>query len=423
MIGPVRRLVASACLLGLVGSAASAAADKTYRVTIDSSPGGAELRIDDRDAAPVGTTPWTGSLAEGSHMVIVSLADHHELVDEVVVTASKKLQRFKLTLQPIEYGEVDVVSGPPGSKGATVLVDGEPRGEVPVTLRLEVGPHQLEIKREGFRRFERWIEVASGDATEVVAALESTVKDRPPVVHQPAPPRTDPLLVAAAGLEVGWRRFRYTDPMTASARPFDADAVPLLRVDVEVRPLASRGDALGRGLGVAVAAALGFPPAAAAPSGGAIETSWSELAAELRYRHRVGEGIDAGVAGGFARTAFGFSNAGALAGEVPDADYRSLRLAGSLRVQRGRLWFAAEAAYLASLSLGPLADRFRGASAHGLAGSVAAGYRIAARVDATVGGGLRQWSWTLDSQAGDPVVASGSTDRFFGAVAGLSYFY
>jgi hypothetical protein len=137
----VRRTVAAcACALAVGGAASTAAAQKAYKVSLASTPAGAEIRVDERAGEPIGVTPWTGTLPEGNHMVILTLAGHHELVEELVVAAQKKLQKFSFTLQGITYGNVQVVVGPAASEGAEILVDGEAKGQVPSVLHLEVGP-------------------------------------------------------------------------------------------------------------------------------------------------------------------------------------------------------------------------------------------------------------------------------------------
>ncbi len=415
-----RLLAASSCALALAGQASAAAADKGYKVAITSTPAGAELRVGDRTSDPLGKTPWVGSLPAGNHMVILNLADHHEVVDEIVVAAAKKAQKFAFELQAVKYGRVDVLVGPGVGIGGQVLVDGEPQGELPIELRLEVGPHQIEVLKPGFRRFEQWIEVTEAAPVKLVARLErSGGGDGDGRSSGGGTRRSGIEVIAGAGLELGWRSFRYAEPMTATARPFDADAVPLAHVDVEVRPLPGRGRLAG--LGIGLDAALGFPPAADTPAGDTIDTSWTELALELRYRHLVDRAIELGATAGFGRTAFGFGGDGALVDEAPTADYRYLRLAAGIGVHQGKLWARVGAAYLAPLSLGPLAERFRAASARGLAAVATASLRVRPMVDAALTLALRHWSWDFASEPGDAVIASGGTDRYLGLLIGAAY--
>jgi hypothetical protein len=414
-------LIAVSVVLAVPGLARG---EKEYDVRIVSEPEGAEIRVDDPDADPVGKTPWDGTLPAGPYMLILDLEGHQQLIEEIVVEKKRKRQTFELELTEIATGTIEVVGGE-AADGATIAVDGNELGTVPATLDVAEGPHQVVITKDGYKPFERWIEVSSAEPTEIDVVLEPAGGTVPPDrggKTKPAPPRTEPLVVAGAALELGWRRWDYDNPRTESARPFDADAVPLLRIDVEFMPLAAES-AYKRGAGVRGEAALGLPPDASTTADTTIDTSWSELELGVFYRAPIvgGAGLRADVA--FGRVAFGFGDAGVFANEVPEVDYRFIRLGASADYRNGKLQAAVGGALLSVLDVGGIPKRFRESSSSGFSLEAGASYRVMDELQAGLSAGYRRYLHDLVSMSGDPIEADGSTDIYFGVMAGAAYLY
>jgi len=57
-------------------------------------------------------------------------------------------------------------------QGATIVLDGEPVGVTPSAIEVTSGRHKIVIARDGYRRWEAWIEVAPSKRTTVEATLE-----------------------------------------------------------------------------------------------------------------------------------------------------------------------------------------------------------------------------------------------------------
>jgi hypothetical protein len=75
-------------------------APKLGTLSVESSPGGAEVRIDDERTAPVGTTPWrSDKIAAGPHLVFLSKDGFQTVSKSVKVTRGSEV-RLDLTLQP-----------------------------------------------------------------------------------------------------------------------------------------------------------------------------------------------------------------------------------------------------------------------------------------------------------------------------------
>ncbi len=68
-----------------------------------------------------------------------------------------------------EFGYIVASSNP---KGATVIVDGNPMAVTPSAIEVPEGSHKVAIVKEGFRRWEAWVEVTPSQRTVIEATLE-----------------------------------------------------------------------------------------------------------------------------------------------------------------------------------------------------------------------------------------------------------
>lgn len=411
-----------------VAATASARADKEYSVRIATTPDGASVRIDDPDSETVGETPWDGTLAAGPYMVIISLPGHRQLIEEITVAKQKKKQSFSFTLESIPESKIEIESAPndDSADGATIMLDGVEAGTVPSTLEAAEGPHQIEVMKEGFERWEKWVEVTGGENTSVEVLLRlprGEAGTEPPEVSRPSAPRVAPLIVATAGLEVGWRRWDYLNPRTPSARPFDANVVPLMRADVAAYPLAGSPTAALRTLGLRLGVGLGFPPAADAGGGQSITSRWTELEVGAHYRHDTASGAWLRGDIAYAMMIFSFDDASMFADEVPSVDYRLVRMTGTVGYGDASGGASVGGSYLPVLSAGTVADRFREASASGAGVVGDIWYGVTRDITACVNVSYRRFAHTFVSQTGDAVEADGGTDVYFGAFVGAVYSY
>jgi len=409
----------------LVAAATPARAAKSYKVAITTEPAGATVRIDDPDADPEGTTPCELELAPGPYMVILTLDGYQQRIEEITVKKTRKKQKFEFELEAIPMGHLDLVADGDAAEGASVRVDGKIAGRMPTTVDVAEGPHELVVVKEGYRRFEKWIEVGGGANQSVSVALHPEGEETP-VVHEkkhgPELPRTEPLVVASAGVEVAWRRWYYANPQSDSARSFDTSLVPIFRGALEAYPLAGSKTAFLRGLGVRGAAGLGLPPPVD-PGAGSIDTGWQELEAGGVYRLRLSDAAEVRADVSYDRLRFSFKAPGMYADYVPDVDYRCVRFGASARYTSGRLRFGAGGSYLGVRSAGLLAQRFRSASSQGMMFSAGVDAQLLSRVQAGVSVSYRRFSFDFTSNPGDAVEADGGTDIYFGVLVGAAYLY
>jgi hypothetical protein len=138
----------------LVALAAPAAhAEKTYPVRIETTPPGATVYLEDKDGDPLGRTPYDGKLSAGNHTLIIELEGFVGQVSEISVKKKSSSQKFKVKLAKVEQGTIEVMPAKAQAQvaGARVFVDGKEEGNLPDTIKVDAGAHQVEVKKEGYR--------------------------------------------------------------------------------------------------------------------------------------------------------------------------------------------------------------------------------------------------------------------------------
>ncbi len=428
----LRRSVALLVATLALSSGGIASAERTYRVRIMSVPAGALVYVDDRESMAVGETPLDTRLSAGGHTIILELEGHEQGIESIRVRKQRRRQKFAIRLIELEQGVVEVVAeeGDEDTEGADILVEGEAMGQVPAELRLEVGAHQIEVSKDGFDPFDTWVEVVADEEVTLTVSLGGGGDDDDGDDDDDDDDGDDDdgsggklAASASAAVELAWRRWSYDNALSGAARPFSASLVPLLRVGGELYPLAGRRSAV-RGLGLGFAAGLGLPPAAAA-DGGEVDTSWSELDAALRYRYADKPDFGLELVGelAYGRTAFGFAATGSLADETPEVDYRYLRVGLITGYRSGKQLLFAAFDYKLVSSAGLVAERFRSASASGLAAAGGIDYRWRPRIHFRALISYRRFAHEFTSEPGDLVEADGGLDVFYGVQLGAAYHY
>lgn len=103
----------------------------TTKVSINSIPSGAQVLIDD---VPVGNTPFEGNFETGLHLVKLVKKGYIEHIDQINLERSAPIRkRYALRARP---GILKIVSNP---AGAAVSINGEKRGNAPISLELDAG--------------------------------------------------------------------------------------------------------------------------------------------------------------------------------------------------------------------------------------------------------------------------------------------
>ncbi len=144
-------------------------------LSIASTPGGADLRL---DSTPAGKTPADGTpvkleVSGGMHVLEASLQGHLPLEKKVTAEFGEPLA-LSFALQPLLQDPVLVVQTK--VEGALVHVDGKTVGTTPVTLTLPPGPHALRVSRFGHKEVTRQLELRAGQTEQVSLTLVPEVE-------------------------------------------------------------------------------------------------------------------------------------------------------------------------------------------------------------------------------------------------------
>lgn len=168
----MRFAVMAALVVAFPGLANAQTATKT-RVQVVSEPAGAAVYVDGA-VERAGETPVTLNLSRGEHRVRLVLEGF--ATEEQTVTVGSSRQTLSFRLHPV--ATVEVTAANTDAEGATVNVDGQPVGTIPLTQILEPGRHQIEITREGFQPYSRWLEVSAGQNYALSVALQASAPRR-----------------------------------------------------------------------------------------------------------------------------------------------------------------------------------------------------------------------------------------------------
>ena len=137
----------------------------TTKLNIYSNPAGAQILIDD---VPVGTTPFEGNFETGLHLIKLVKSGYVEHIDQVNLERSNPVRKkYTLRARP---GILKVVSTP---AGAAVSINGEKRGNAPISMELDAGRYTLQVEKEGFDPYSKTITVAPAQNEEMIISLGS----------------------------------------------------------------------------------------------------------------------------------------------------------------------------------------------------------------------------------------------------------
>ena len=127
---------------------------------IESDPAGAEVRL---NGAAKGKTPLSLSVPAGSYSLSVRNGSNIKELPVSVTNGATTVHHITWAdtpaLAPAETGSLSVATDPPGGD---VMVDGQPRGAAPLTLRdLPVGQHRVAV-RAGGSSYTRTVQIEVG---------------------------------------------------------------------------------------------------------------------------------------------------------------------------------------------------------------------------------------------------------------------
>ncbi len=233
------------------------------------------------------------------------------------------------------------------------------------------------------------------------------------------------LFAASLGVEIGGRRFTYSDPITSNTRDYDVFGAPMPAVAVEIYPGAGTTIPFIKDLGLTGSFARAFGISSATKSGTKLGTTWMRFGGGLRARFRPGSptGPVIGVNGGINFTSFIFDGSATLATSTPDVKYMALRGGLDARIPFWRMALLLDAGYDGPLSAGPVYDRFNGSTVGGVDFGAGLAILLAAGFEARLTGHYTRYFYSFDPVPGNKYVAGGALDELFGIGIGVAYAY
>ncbi len=120
------------------------------------------------DSVVVGQTPWEGRLGVGSHMVMLRGAGKLGSQPAAAEVKSQQLTQLALLAEALE-AQLRINPTPPG---ASVWIDSVEVGNGVWLGRLKTGPHQVEVKAEGFLSETREVTLQKGERPVLDISLE-----------------------------------------------------------------------------------------------------------------------------------------------------------------------------------------------------------------------------------------------------------
>ena len=232
------------------------------------------------------------------------------------------------------------------------------------------------------------------------------------------------LLIVEAGIEVGARKFSYSDPLVGPLRSYLAPGVVSYSIAGELYPGASSGIAFAKDIGIVGRYSGSFPFSSQTRDGSQeAKGSWTRSAFGVRGRILAGpktSGPYIGIEGTYGVWAFLFEGSSPIVAEVPSVNYKYLRPAIDARFPFGAFSLKVALGGMYVMSAGEYSDRFPHASIWGVDGALNAAYTFLPWLEARADVSYTRIFSTTNPQVGDTYIAGGALDEYFIFRGGLA---
>lgn len=157
-----------------------AAKNGKFKVKIDSAPQGAAIYVNTKDCPAVGVTPWDGSLNAADYTIIVEAPGYESASKPFKIGKLRKTQELFVPLvKKQDPPKIAVLADADKNMfGATITVDGQPVGQVPMTVTTTAGRHLVQITKEGFEKFEQWVDAQPNNTFTLAPQLKEIAKPK-----------------------------------------------------------------------------------------------------------------------------------------------------------------------------------------------------------------------------------------------------
>ena len=138
-------------------------------VTVASQPAGAEILV---DGTVMGVTPLDVEITAGQHDIELRLRGYNAWQDSISVLADQPQVLLPVELTQAD-GRIELVTDP---EGAAVSVNGEFRGQTPLTLRLDPGrQHSLSLTKPGYESISQALSVEADSGRRLALSLVAQI--------------------------------------------------------------------------------------------------------------------------------------------------------------------------------------------------------------------------------------------------------
>ena len=150
--------------------------ESDQELTITTTPPGANVWIDNKNAGVKGQTPFKMTLRPGKHRIWIELDGHEPVMQDIEV---QKREPFNMVVTLKERRDMGWLYVDSSVKGATVFVDGRKLAETPfgAPLQIAAGTHTVTVEREGYTRITVSPLVEQGQLAMVDAYMVQTDTD------------------------------------------------------------------------------------------------------------------------------------------------------------------------------------------------------------------------------------------------------
>jgi len=420
-----------------VATATANAAPRKVKVRVESDPAGAAVYLNTKESGAVCTTPCFVDVALGDEVSLIVEKERFEPAFEPVPvqkTAPRKQVVVSVKLEAA-IGFV-VVEGPGAAKGATIQIDGTNVGVAPKRVEVDSGSHLISVtSTSGSSLYDGSVELVAGEEKTItpasVAAADppTTTSTDPPVsteTHKHVDvesPRNRFVTLSVAG-DIAFRSFSYDNVTKGNLRDETESGQVLVGPVVEVWPTELLGIKFLRGLSVMGRFQLGAnnQEVSGAMISGPTTTFWRSFEVSARQKWTFADSFGVEIGAGYFRDQYEFNGLSGDVAQVPDTDYKGIRIGGRFSMLLGSVepYVAAENRIV--FNGGPLGDRLRSPATSGLHGAlgitVSMGWLIA-RLE----GSLTQYSWTFKPDPSDANQATGASDVISSAGLTLGFAY
>jgi hypothetical protein len=275
---------------------------------------------------------------------------------------------------------------------------------------------------------------ASGEASASLASAEPPAADGEELskVDVEALGRREATRLAAGRTEVGVsvsvdvgnRRFKYSDEVGSMLRPYKLAVAPMLSFGLEAYPLATSNAPVLRDLGFRGRFSRAFGLDSTTPEGDTIDTSWTRFSGEVRQRLLVPgrHSLEFGAFFGADASYFVMSSKSEVQALLPSARTVSLRFGLDGRVLiAGRFSAMLDVAYLHVTTPGEIYQHFRDPHVAGIDGALGLALALVPGLEARLNGRYTRYFASFQPEVGDPYVAGGALDEQLQIGLGVRY--